>query len=184
LGLPQQELANFLGISRSALANLEANRRSLSRAVHARAAPLLALLPEGALLAVLAAPALPPALPVAPTPGPLEVRRDYCQWKAQNLRYELRGLAPRVAVAWRWQQVLPGLLAALPPAAAEAPGLPVPDASPATHAAWLRYTYPRLLVQQWATAFTPDDAARCHLLRLQAEALETEAAALAALLAA
>ncbi|GAA4045357.1 hypothetical protein GCM10022409_34250 [Hymenobacter glaciei] len=36
LGLQQQELAGFLGISRSLLANLEANRRSMSRAVHER----------------------------------------------------------------------------------------------------------------------------------------------------
>ena len=115
LGLQQQELANFLGISRSLLANLEANRRSLSQAVHERAAPLLALLPEGALRAVLAA--LPP-----PAPAP--------------------------------------------------PG----------H--WLRDTYPHLPAEQCATAFTPDDAAQHHLLRLQAEAFETEAAALAALLAA
>ena len=117
LGLQQQELANFLGISRSLLANLEANRRSLSQAVHERAAPLLALLPEGA---------------------------------------------------------LPALLAALAP--------PAPDPAPPGH--WLRDTYPHLLAEQCATAFTPDDAAQHHLLRLQAEAFETEAAALAALLAA
>ena len=174
LGLQQQQLADFLGISRSLLANLEANRRSMSRAVHERAAPLLALLPEGAQLLVLAAPTSPPALPAAPAPAPLEARRDYCVWKARNLRYELRGLLPRVEVARRWQTALPALLAALPPAAPD----PVPPG------AWSRLTYPRELAQFWATAFTPDDAARCHLLRLQAEALETEAAALAALLAA
>ena len=172
LGLPQQQLADFLGISRSLLANLEANRRSMSQAVHERAAPLLALLPEGALLMVLAAPVPPPALPAAPAPGPLEARRDYCVWRAANLRYELRALHGRAAVALRWQQALPALQAALPPAA--------PD--PAPPGEWARLTYPRLLVEQCAEAFTPDDAARCHLLRLRAEALETEAAALLALI--
>lgn len=174
LGLPQQQLADFLGISRSLLANLEANRRSMSRAVHERAAPLLALLPENALLAVLAAPTPPPVLPAAPAPAPLEARRDYCVWRAANLRFELRDLHRRAAVALRWQQALPALLATLPPAA--------PD--PAPPGEWNRLTYPRELAQLCADAFTPDDAARCHLLRLQAEALETEAAALAALLAA
>ncbi|WP_046245133.1 helix-turn-helix domain-containing protein [Hymenobacter terrenus] len=182
LGLPQQELADFLGISRGMLANLEANRRSMSQAVYERAAPLLALVPEGALLVVLAAPVPPPTLPTAPAPGPLEARRDYCVWRAANLRYELRALNGRANVGLRWQQALPALLAAMPPAAPDAPDLPAPDASLATRAAWVRFTYPRHLVQQWATAFTPDDAARHHLLRLQAEAFETEAAALATLL--
>ncbi|GAB3872194.1 hypothetical protein GCM10028824_22300 [Hymenobacter segetis] len=173
LGLPQQELADFLGISRSLLANLEANRRAMSRAVHERAAPLLALVPDGALHLVLGIPEPPPALPTAPAPGPLEARRAYCVWRAANLRYELRSLHQRAAVGLRWQAALPALLAALPPAA--------PD--PAPPGDWSRFTYPRELAQLWATAFTPDDAARFHLLRLQAEALETEAAALAALLA-
>ena len=173
LGLPQQELADFLGISRSMLANLEANRRAMSQAVHARAAPLLALVPKGALLLVLGIPEPPPALPVAPASGPLEARRDYCLWRAANLRYELRPLHQRAAVGRRWQTALPVLLAALSPAA--------PD--PAPPGDWSRFTYPRELAQLWATAFTADDAARYHLLRLQAEALETEAAALAALLA-
>ncbi|WP_210518651.1 helix-turn-helix domain-containing protein [Hymenobacter terricola] len=174
LGLQQQELAGFLGISRSLLANLEANRRSMSREVSERAAPLLVLLPEAALLAVLAPPTPPPTLPAVPAPGPLEARRDFCLWRAANLRYELRTLHAQATIANRWQQAGPTLLAALPPAA--------PD--PAPPGEWARLTYPRLLAEQCATAFTPDDAARYHLLRLQAEALETEAAALAVLLGA
>nr|WP_230687455.1 helix-turn-helix transcriptional regulator [Hymenobacter ruricola] len=173
LGIPQQELADFLGISRSLLANIEANRRPLSPAVYERAAPLLALVPEDARRAVLGIPQPPPALPAAPTAKPLEARRDYCVWKARNLRYELQALHQRAAVGLRWQTALPALLAALPPAAPE----------PAPPGDWSRFTYPRELAELWATAFTPDDAARHHLLRLQAEALETEAAALAALLA-
>jgi len=171
-GIPQQELAGFLGISRSLLANIEANRRSMSLAVYERAAPLLALVPEGARLTVLGIPQPPPTLPVAPTPGPLEARRAYCVWRARNLRYELRTLHQRVTIGLRWQTALPALLAALPAAA--------PD--PAPPGEWNRLTYPRELAQLWATAFTSDDAAQYHLLRLQAEALETEAAALAVLL--
>ena len=170
LGLQQEHLAMFLGISRSLLANIEANRRPMSRAVYERAAPLLALLPDTPALAELAPPALP--LPAAPAPGPLEARRDFCVWRATNLRYELRALTARATIANRWQQALPTLLATLQP--------PAPE--PAPPGEWSRLTYPRLLVQQYAEAFLPDDASRNHLLRLQAEALETEAAALAALL--
>ncbi|MDB5268869.1 MAG: hypothetical protein JWP58_1909, partial [Hymenobacter sp.] len=44
---------------------------------------------------------------------------------------------------------------------------------------WYRWRW----LEQRPTALAPAEAARYHLLRLQAEALETEAAALAALLA-
>ena len=173
-GISQADMAGFLNISQGQLANIEAGRRGLSTAALLRLNPLAALVPEALPDEPLPAEALPETLPlpVAPTVAPLEARRDYCVWKARNLRYELRGLLPRVAVARRWQTALPRLLAALPPAA--------PD--PAPPGDWSRFTYPRELAQYWATAFTPDDAARHHLLRLQAEALETEAAALAVLL--
>ena len=89
LGLQQEHLALFLGISRSLLANIEANRRPMSRAVYERAAPLLALLPD-APAPELALPTL--LLPAVPAPGPLAARRDFCVWRATNLRYELRAL--------------------------------------------------------------------------------------------
>jgi transcriptional regulator with XRE-family HTH domain len=172
-GIPQQELAGFLGISRSLLANLEANRRTMSRAVAERAAPLLALVLEGARLLVIGLAPPSPALPAAPAPGPLAARHRFCVWKARNLRYELQALHQKAAIGLRWQTALPALLAALPPA--------VPE--PAAPGEWNRLTYPRELAQLWAAAaFGPDEAAQHHLLRLQAEALETEAAALAALL--
>ena len=169
-GISQADMAGFLGISQGQLANIEAGRRGLSAAALLRLNPLAALLPEAPLPTEPLTEPLP--LPVAPTAAPLEARRDYCVWKARNLRYELRSLLPRVEVARRWQTALPALLAALPPAAPE----------PALPGDWSHLTYPRELAQLWATAFGPDDAARYHLLRLQAEALETEAAALAALL--
>ena len=169
-GISQEDMAGFLGISQGQLANIEAGRRGLSAAALLRLNPLAALLPESEPPAE--APAEPLPLPVAPAAGPLEARRDYCVWKARNLRYELRRLLAGVEIARRWQTALPALLAALPPAAPE----------PAPPGEWSRLTYPRELAQFWATAFTPEDAARHHLLRLQAEALETEAAALAVLL--
>ena len=51
----------------------------------------------------------------------------------------------------------------------------------ATHAA--RWAAAQPEAAPHAAALTPADVARCHLLRLQADALETEAAALGALLA-
>jgi transcriptional regulator with XRE-family HTH domain len=180
-GISQATLAQFLGISQGQLANVEAGRRTLGTAAMLRLVPLAKLVPEVLPATTGTEPELP--LPVAPAPGPLEARRRFCVWRAVNLRYELLGLTQRAIQGQRWQLALPIVLAALPPAAPEAPDRPPPDASRATLAAWARFTYPRLLVQQWATAFTPDDAARYHLLRLQAEALETEAAALAVLLA-
>jgi transcriptional regulator with XRE-family HTH domain len=160
-GLEQQELAAYLGVSRVLLANIEAGRRALTSQLLLRLAPLAALVPD--------APAanestLPPTGPAAP--APLLARLDYCLQHARLLRRELRGLAQQLARARRWQQVLPGLLAAAP----------VPDEGPARQ--WL-------LARHATTApgLDADDTARYHLLRLRAEALETEAAALAALLA-
>lgn len=169
-GISQADMAGFLGISQGQLANIEAGRRGLSADARLRLDPLAALLPASLPPTEPLAEPLP--LPVAPTAPPLEARHRYCVWKARNLRYELQGLLPRVEVARRWQTALPALLAALSPAAPE----------PAAPGEWSRLTYPRELAALWATAFTPDDAARHHLLRLQAEALETEAAALAVLL--
>lgn len=181
-GISQAEMAGFLGISQGQLANIEAGRRMLSAATRQRLSPLADLLPATGPPAIEPPPEPHPALPAAPAPGPLAARHRFCVWKARNLRFELQALHQKAAVGLRWQVALPALLAALPPAAPDAPDLPAPDATPATRAAWLRLTYPRQLAQLWATAFTPDDAARYHLLRLQAEALEMEAAALAELL--
>ena len=112
--------------------------------------------------------ALPPGLP-APAPGPLAARRDYCLHKAGQLRRELRTLSQEAGRAARWQQVLPGLLAGLP-----APTEPGEAARIERQRGWLL---------RRADTFSPADVARHHLLRLRAEALETEAAALAMLLA-
>lgn len=166
-GLPQRELAAFLGISTAQVSHLEAGRRSLTTPVLLRLNPLAALLP--------AAPAAPPAEAAGlapPAAAPLLARLDQCQHEAREVRRAMRGPAKQAAQARRWQQVLPGLLAATPaPAAAGAP----PEAARAHR--WL------LARQADATAALDGEAAaRYHLLRLRAEALEAEAAGLAALL--
>lgn len=160
-GLQQQEMATYLGVSEAMIGHIEAGRKGLPGAVLVRLTPLALHLPA----------ALPPAPApadgssgfVSPAAGPLEARLDYCRHRATRLRRELRPLLHAAEVARRWQQALPALLA---------------DAAPGSPAhRWL------LRRQEQATADLDAEAsARYHLLRLRAEALETEAAALAALL--
>lgn len=171
-GLEQQELAAYLGISRMQLANLEAGRRTLTSKLLLRLNPLAALLPADApARPAVPEPDLPP--PGTPEPGPVEARLDYCHHQAGKLRRELRQLAATQAQARRWQAVLPGLLAA--------PALPevlVPPTEAARARQWLLDRQGRAET----TLHDADAAARYHLLRLRAEALETEATGLVALL--
>lgn len=152
-GLDQQELAAYLGISRVMVGHLEAGRRALSAEVYERLLPLAHQRPDAGAPDELTAAELAAEM-VAPAPGPLEARRDYCTWQAAWLRRELRPLVQRAAYVRRWRLALPALLADLPA-----------DADPTT--------------RQWLlarpTALTPAEVARYHLLRRQAEALETEA---------
>ncbi len=180
-GLNQQEVAQWLGLSEATVGHLETGRRALSPAAAEALAPLVAQLPApgagaaaGALrLASAAAPALALAPPEA---APLAARLDYCQHHARRLRRELRPLEEKAAVAARWAVALPALRAALPPD-------PGPAHEPADAAApewqvWFRHRW----LARRPVALPPPLSARYHLLRLQAEALEAEAAALAALL--
>ena len=89
-----------------------------------------------------------------------------------------------VRPAARWQAALPDLLAALPPATRRIPDYLTPEAGAAALRAWKLNVHPRLWLEQCATYLSPADIAAWHLLRVRAEALEGEAAALAALLAA
>ena len=89
----------------------------------------------------------------------------------------LAPLQAQAAAAARWAAALPALRAALLPD----PG-PSAQPDPATDwPAWLIWHRHRWLDQR-PTALPPDLSARYHLLRLRAEVLEAEAAALAALL--
>ena len=128
LGLSQADLAQYLGIDRSLLTHVEADRRSLPLAATWRLLPLLALLP---------APHGPaPADPLPPDPAErtaaardaLHWRLETCRHEAQALAFQLRQQLPRLQAA-RHRRALPGRLAALPPRA-PLPGLPNEAATP------------------------------------------------------
>ena len=155
-GLHQFELAAYLGVGRAMVGHLEAGRRPLPTPVLLRLAPLASLLPPAETIAEAAKPELLP-----PAAAPLAARLDQCQHEAAHLRRTLSRMSQQLEHARRWQQALPALLAA-----ADERARP-----------WL------LRRQEQATADLDAEAsAGYHLLRLRAEALEAEAAALAALL--
>ena len=174
--LGQPELAQWLGMSIAAVGHLETGRRALGPAAAEALAPLVALLPPPggpAARALRLASAAPPALAMAPpNVAPLLARLDYCQHHARRLRRALAPLEAQAATAARWAAALPALRAALPPD----PGPTAPDPA-ADWPAWQVWHRHRWLTQR-PTALPPDLSARYHLLRLQAEALEAEVAAL------
>jgi DNA-binding XRE family transcriptional regulator len=173
-GLSQQELALFMEVGKAIIGHIEAGRRDLTAALRGRLFPLMRHLPAPPLLVPDNEP-LPTTAP-APEAAPLEYRRKLCLHRAAGLRLELGKLTARAVYASRWQQALPTVLADLDAATA----IMAPTASPdeADTRAAIRRWVPAL-----ARRFKPSHAAQYHLLRLQAEAYETEAAALAELLA-
>lgn len=174
-GLRQAELAALLGLSGAQLSRLEAGQQAISPTVRARLAPFL--VPFEAAEAAAETPEATVAAPAPPPgpfdPGPLEKRRAACLHEARNLRWQLRGLPGLAAVAARWAAALPGLRAALPPPAPEAPATAETERRRYVHS-WLA-TVPE--------ALPPDVLATWHLARQRALALEAEATALAELLA-
>ncbi|MBC7448389.1 MAG: helix-turn-helix transcriptional regulator [Hymenobacteraceae bacterium] len=184
--LEQEELALYLGVSRGMVAHLEAGRRAVSEAVFLRLLPLSTQLGErqgaGAeghfINNATAAAELPPEHPL-PAFAPLDARRDYCAHTAGQLWRAVRPFVARARYAARWQAALPRLLAALPPLSPDPPAPPAGSVE-AVRAALLRQWLPcRVEVAE----LTAEEMAEWHLLRLRAEALEAEAAALTALLA-
>ncbi|MCC2547077.1 helix-turn-helix transcriptional regulator [Hymenobacter sp. BT175] len=179
-GLTQQEVAGWLGVSEVKVSHLEAGRRGINEATAEALAPLLRHLPPaGAAPAVLRlASATAPLLALSsPEAAPLLSRIDHCRHTVGRLRAQLRPLEAQATVASRWAAALPALRAALPPD----PGLaaePDPDTAWAAWLSWFRHRWLDLR----RPVLPPDLSARYHLLRLQAEALEAEAAALASLL--
>jgi transcriptional regulator with XRE-family HTH domain len=109
LGLTQEQLACYLGISRGQVAHAEAGRRVLSGEASRRLFLLAALLPaplgqgpgEPAAESASSSELLDPAL--------LRRRLRRCTQRAANLRLELSQLDARVQLARRWQQLLPSL---------------------------------------------------------------------------
>ncbi|MDO7874228.1 helix-turn-helix transcriptional regulator [Hymenobacter sp. ASUV-10] len=168
-GLTQQQLSMFLDVGKAFICHIESGRRDLSLALRARLWPLRRHLPPAA---TIRRPDDEPLPATAPPPDAklLDFRRRECLHKAAGLRLELIPLTARAVYASRWQQVLPAVLA-------DHAALTDPAEKEWADALrpWLE-TLPR--------RFRPSDTARHHLMRLQAEALETEAAALAELLAA
>jgi DNA-binding XRE family transcriptional regulator len=158
-GLQQRELATFLGVSEAMIGHIEAGRKVLPGKLLLRLNALAIHLPPDADTAGAPAEGLPATAP-SPETKELEWRRALCTQRAGRLRRELAALLHRATYAARWTAALASQPDSLSP--------PTPLPSEALR--------PR------AATLTPADVARYHLLRLQAEALETEAAALAALL--
>lgn len=176
-GLQQQELADLLGISRSALANVEAERRDFSPDVAERLAPFRAALSPAADEAARrraeaeAWGTLPPPPPGPYDAGPLAQRRAACLHEARRIGWELRELPAQAALAARWAAALPALLAALPP----------PGTAPATAEA-VRRRYAHDWLATVPLALPPGELARWHLGHERVRALTAEAAALGELL--
>jgi len=173
-GITLRELAVCLSISETLAHHYETGRRYPSPAVSARLAPFIEQMQPAPIDAPL--PTAPPA--GALDPAPLEARRAACLYHAGNLRWQLRQLPAQARTAARWARALPGLRAALPP---EAPA-PLPTADLETRREAIRLTYVRAWLDLQATTLDPATRSQWHLLHLRAEALEAEAAALAALL--
>ena len=153
--LDQATLAAYVGIGVGMVGHIEAGRKTSSSQVLLRLLPLLQALPT-------ASEAPDPAAHLAPPDtAPLRARLDYCRHHAAKLRHELNALTKQLEYARRWQQALPPLLAQ-----ADARARP-----------WLLRRQ-----EQAAADLDGETGARYHLLRLRAEALEAEAAGLAALL--
>lgn len=174
--LTQPELADYLGLSRTMLAHVEAGRRNLPPEAMARLSPLLGLMPPPYGSGPANQPALPPdsAEDADPEAESLRIRLGACHHEASNLAYRLRQLQRR-AEPLRRRRALPALLAALPPAAPLRPELlGVPLAPPS----WGQY------VTALAELALPRYGRLSQgLLEARLAGLATEAAHLEALLA-
>ncbi|WP_156176023.1 helix-turn-helix domain-containing protein [Hymenobacter terrenus] len=175
-GLSQAELARYLGVSEGFTGHLESGRRALpfklGQMLDALARPIPATFPP------LDTPPAPADLG-PPEPAPLEARLDYCRHHARRLRRALRPLVAQAAYAARWRAALPTLRAALPPdPGGEEPPVHTGPGRWAAFLVWYRWRW----LADRPTELPPSLSARYHLLRLQAEALEMEAAALEQLL--
>lgn len=127
-GLRQADLAQYLGVDRSLLTHIEADRRPLPLLATWRLLPLLSVMPppHGS------APAEPlppdPAEATATTLDALQWRLKICRYEANKLAFVLERQLPRLQAA-RYRRALPARLAVLPPRA-PLPGLPGEPATP------------------------------------------------------
>lgn len=165
-GLDQQEMAMWLGLNQPQLSRYESGARFMPIEFDQALEPWRAVLPPE--------PLTTPSCGL-PHRAPLEARLDYCQHHARRLRRRLRPLEKQAVLAARRAAALPAVRAALPPAPATEPDIAI------DWPAWLNWFRHRWLDHR-STTLRADQSAQYHLLRLQAEALETEAAALQELL--
>ncbi|GAA3939875.1 hypothetical protein GCM10022406_24900 [Hymenobacter algoricola] len=167
-GLRAYDMAHYLGVDAGQLSRLASGRRPTGPAVQEALAPFVKCMPA-------MAPTSGPLALAPPAAAALEARLDYCRHHARRVRRALRPLEAQAQAAARWSAALPAFRAALP----TDPGAE-PD-SVAAWPAWHTWFRHRWLDRRPGT-LDPDQSAAYHLLRLRAEALETEAAALQALL--
>lgn len=177
-GLTQQALGAYLGVGTAFVGHIESGRKALPSAALLRLTPLATQVPDQLPPPVEELPAWAPA----PAAATLEARRDYCLHHAARLRRQLRSLQRQATYSQRWRAALPAIVAALPaalaPAAKAADAAGAPDPAPANDPLARTHAW----VQRHTTQLSPDDVAQWHLLRLQAAALEAEAATLTQLL--
>lgn len=187
LGLTQLDLAGYLGVSRDQLAGYASARRSLPSLPHLYLLHLSSKVPSAVLndeahRAQRVWPAEPPLLlaqvldPTAPgeplRARPLRLRMLECQLQAHRLRLDAARASRSLAQALARQQVLPTLRTA--------PDLPAAlhdDARDARRHRWLDS-----LTEETTYQLQAYDRTAQALRVLRAEALETEAARLQALL--
>lgn len=121
-GLPQRELAIWLGLSLSQVARIETGHDPLPAHAQPWLWPWLAALAQA-----------PPPAPIAPTliaadppagPPLLRARLLECHYQAQRAHQQLIALQTQAGYLRRRVAAGPGLLAALPPAPGEPPHAP------------------------------------------------------------
>ncbi|TGE24561.1 XRE family transcriptional regulator [Hymenobacter aquaticus] len=164
--LKQEELALILDVGKAIIGHIESGRRGLSMSLQQRLLPLLRHVPQP--FGPYAEDEPLPAAAAAPDPEPLRQRHRICLLQAGQLRYQMRPLTARAVYASRWQAAIAAILAELPASTSFGEE---DDQTPLRN--WLRGR---------GRQFGPGRAAKWHLLRVRAEALEAEAAALALLL--
>jgi len=195
-GLSQAELAAFMGISRSHLAEAEAGRKNLGPGPDQRLQVLARQLPppdgHGPPAPTFgpAATGPPEALATAATSAdalaPLRRRLARCQWLGTQLRYELSarrepGQARHQRRQWAVQVLGPALAAPLPVPVWLAPGgpaLPLPPCPLATPDAPRDTHWRRGLALRLAATRPPLPPAAAALARARLAGLEAEIQAL------
>jgi len=171
-GLTQDDLAQYLGVTRAAVSHAETRRHDFGTTVWLRLLPLAGQLPLAGGAAVPEVPDQPATGLPAPVAALIRHRLLDCQREARPLRRSLEGRDKAYQYAQRWQQALPDLQAAL-----------LPD--PAADSRWQKRQ------RGWLARHTADMAdvldavasTEYRLLQLRLRLLEAEVAELQAWLA-